>query len=395
MKSYFPNMFCAVKKSFRILNEAGGSLVSHSKKRNGCFDFEGGHNYAPISFKPGRAAEGYQKSLKTIVKLAQKFAGEDSNCAVQFKRRISWRILKDRDVVERTVLFCRHLDHQQLSKFAGYLTKSNINFFFPFEEYCCYWSLWHRCKCFGAINALCWGSNPNYWNSRCFQCVHSRSWNLCSGSQPHWLPSVFWKNWYPFQLSSANTMLWSRGPPYSTSWNVPPFMNGSSVNCQVFNFQVVTCVNEEQIADEYLQFRVPSSNNDCFPSNHSIGNRNFRIDHALPFSTPYQVTVRPPNEQTVHEHWKLSVLQTSTEKKGHLNVIEKIENNPGSRQRFYQASWTFFEQSWLWHQCLFWGWTYATLLLPERDSWSSCPWVFHRVVSCFAGPWWWTGRCLW
>ena len=127
----FPKHVLCHQEVIRILNEAGGSLVSHSKKRNGCFDFEGGHNYAPISFEPGRAAEGYQKSLKTIVKLAQKIAGEDSNCAVQVKRRISWRILKDRDVVERTVLFCRHLDHQQLGKFAGYLTKSNINFFFP------------------------------------------------------------------------------------------------------------------------------------------------------------------------------------------------------------------------------------------------------------------------
>ena len=36
----FPKHVLCRQEVIRILNEAGGSLVSHSKKRNGCFDFE-------------------------------------------------------------------------------------------------------------------------------------------------------------------------------------------------------------------------------------------------------------------------------------------------------------------------------------------------------------------
>ena len=103
-----------------------------------------------------------------------------------------------------------------------------------------------------------------------------------------------------------------------------------------FNFQCVTCINEDQVVEEYLQFQVPGSCKGCFPSNHVIGNRTVRVDHALPYAPPVQSSMRPPCEQSVYEHWKLSVLQTPVQRKGHLNVIEKVENSPGSHQRYLQ-----------------------------------------------------------
>ena len=36
-----------------IINNLSGPLMRRSSKRNSCFDFEGGKNYDPFSFKPG------------------------------------------------------------------------------------------------------------------------------------------------------------------------------------------------------------------------------------------------------------------------------------------------------------------------------------------------------
>ena len=113
-----------------------------------------------------------------------------------------------------------------------------------------------------------------------------------------------------------------------------------------------TCINEEHFDEEYLQFRIPASTPDHFPNHFSIDGKNFRIDHALPYATPILPGVRPPCAQTVHEHWKLSVHQTATERKGHVNVIERVEKCLGSNQRLlklrevsFHTSSGYFEKS--------------------------------------------------
>ena len=106
-----------------------------------------------------------------------------------------------------------------------------------------------------------------------------------------------------------------------------------------------TCINEEHFVEEYLQFRIPASTPDHFPNHFSIDGKNFRIDHALPYATPILPGVRPPCAQTVHEHWKLSVHQTATERKGHVNVIERVEKCLGSNQRLLKLREVSFHTS--------------------------------------------------
>ena len=100
-----------------------------------------------------------------------------------------------------------------------------------------------------------------------------------------------------------------------------------------FNFQLVTCVDEQQHVDEYLQFRISTAIPGSFPNHHTVNGVNFRIDHALPYAMPISSGVRPPTAQSVHEHWKSSVKRTSNDRKGHANVVEKVENCSGSMLR--------------------------------------------------------------
>ena len=100
-----------------------------------------------------------------------------------------------------------------------------------------------------------------------------------------------------------------------------------------FNFQLVTCVDEQQHVDEYLQFRISTAIPGSFPNHHTVNGVNFRIDHALPYAMPISSGVRPPTAQSVHEHWKSSVKRTSNDRKGHANAVEKVENCSGSMLR--------------------------------------------------------------
>lgn len=126
----FPKYVLTLDQIDEILNKSNGSLVCHSRKRNGCFDFEGGQNNAAFSFKRGSASKNHMKDISCLLQKMQKIVGESPTGAVQCKRRVNWRLLKGSDIIERTVLICRHLDHQQLSKFANHLTKCSINFYF-------------------------------------------------------------------------------------------------------------------------------------------------------------------------------------------------------------------------------------------------------------------------
>lgn len=111
-----------------MLNDNHGSLNCKSKRRNGCFDIEGGRNYESLSFKPGSFSKDYQKSLQALISLARKITKESSTGSVQTKYRVNWKTGKKDTNLEKTLLFCRHLYHLQLGKFANFLTKCDINF---------------------------------------------------------------------------------------------------------------------------------------------------------------------------------------------------------------------------------------------------------------------------
>ena len=53
----------------KIINDLSGPLVCRSSNRNSCFDFEGGLNYDPLSFKPG--ASGIKPGREELNRLTK------------------------------------------------------------------------------------------------------------------------------------------------------------------------------------------------------------------------------------------------------------------------------------------------------------------------------------
>ena len=125
----FPKHVLNHEESTNLLNDKQGSLKCHSQNRNGCFDIEGGQNYESLSFRPGSRCHDYQRKLHALVQLARKITKEGTTGSVQAKYWTNWKNGKEDVKLEKSSLFCRHLDHLKLGKFANFLTRCDINFY--------------------------------------------------------------------------------------------------------------------------------------------------------------------------------------------------------------------------------------------------------------------------
>ena len=315
-----------------ILHDNQGSLKCYSQNRNGCFDIEGGQNYKSLSFRPGSRSHDYRQKLHALVQLARRITKEGTTGSVQTKYWTNWKNGKGDVKIEKSLLFCRHLDHLKLGKFANFLTRCDINF------YCAARSTIvidvEGIDASVLIRLMHYAELPiPTTEAQGAFSLNIRSVGLCA-SDPTLLafcvsfgrigslPS------YPVQIKSKELKSLLTYPIKESA-----IVIWLQQKISGFNFQIVTCVNEEQHVDEYLQFRISTAIPGSFPNHYTVNGVNFRIDHALPYAMPISSGVRPPTAQSVHDHWKSSVKRTSNDRKGHANAVEKVENCSGSMLR--------------------------------------------------------------
>ena len=121
-----------------ILHDNQGSLKCYSQSRNGCFDIEGGQNYKSLSFRPGSRSHDYRTEASCACSAGQKNYEEGTTGSVQTKYWTNWKNGKGDVKIEKSLLFCRHLDHLKLGKFANFLTRCDINFYCAARSYHCH-----------------------------------------------------------------------------------------------------------------------------------------------------------------------------------------------------------------------------------------------------------------
>ena len=307
-------------------------MKCYSQSRNGCFDIEGGQNYKSLSFRPGSRSHDYRQKLHALVQLARRITKEGTTGSVQTKYWTNWKNGKGDVKIEKSLLFCRHLDHLKLGKFANFLTRCDINF------YCAARSTIvidvEGIDASVLIRLMHYAELPiPTTEAQGAFSLNIRSVGICA-SDPTLLafcvsfgrigslPS------YPVQTKSKELKSLLTSPIKELA-----IVIWLQQKISGFNFQIVTCVDEEQHVDEYLQFRISTAIPGSFPNHYTVNGVNFRIDHALPYAMPISSGVRPPTAQSVHDHWKSSVKRTSNDRKGHANAVEKVENCSGSMLR--------------------------------------------------------------
>ena len=174
----------------------------------------------------------------------------------QFKERINWRWLSQEGSVETTVLFCRNLDHHKLLQVASFLTSCAISFHFcsvntiVIDTAGIDSSILVRLMHYAEVPipttlkqgayGLCLKGNGLFPGNRNLLSFDLRIGRIGS------LPSI------PLQIrcSSVEGM-------YATPLNKSSIGRWIKSELSGFNIMEVVCVDDDQVTDSFLQFRVP------------------------------------------------------------------------------------------------------------------------------------------
>ena len=97
--------------------------------------------------------------------------------------------------------------------------------------------------------------------------------------------------------------------------------------------QKVLCFDEEHNTDWYMQFHIPAKSERVLPTKLSVDEETILVEHARPYAVLQTGSVRPPAEETMHEHWKNAARLAPSDRKGRSNFIAHVENNFASLQR--------------------------------------------------------------
>ena len=190
-------------------------------------------------------------------------------------------------------------------------------------------------------------------------------------------------------------MLRFRGPPYSTSWNGLPSMNGSSESFQVLTFKLSPVLMKNKLQMSTCNFEFLRQTTIAFPATIPLG---ITMLGLIMRSLSLLLTKSWSDHLMNRPYMNIgSFLSCKHRRRGKDTwmSLKKIENNPGFQATFFQTSWILVKQSWLWHQCLFRVWPMPFCFFPKEIPGQVALESFIEWCSCLACPGRWVGRCLW
>ena len=97
--------------------------------------------------------------------------------------------------------------------------------------------------------------------------------------------------------------------------------------------QKVLCFDEENNTDWYMQFHIPTKLENALPTKVTLEEEAILVEHARPYAYLQTGAIRPPVEETMHEHWKNAARLAPSERRDRSNFIAHVENNFASLQR--------------------------------------------------------------
>ena len=277
-------------------------------------------------------AKSYKEEIERLKNVCRSLCKDLPSATFQFRERINWRWLSQDGCIEATILFCRNLDHHKLLQLASFLTLCAVSFRFCSAitivintaglDSSILVRLMHYAEVpipttlkQGAFS-LCIKGNGLSAGDRSVLTFDLKIGRIGS------LPSI------PVQIRCTSVEELNTIPCHQSTigrW-IKRELSG-------FNITEVVCVDDDQVTDSFLQFRVPIEDEANYPKVFKYKGKTFSVDHALPYATPIGMRARPPQEETVHEHWKKAARLAPQEKTSHANCIAKAENCPRSLQR--------------------------------------------------------------
>ena len=295
-----------------LIDEQGSKLLLKSVGKNSCVDFDNSKNGQWVSFPYSGSLQ--QSELNQLVSVVRSKVKQYPSTSLQVKRAVRWN--NDfKNILSYGFLYIGHLNDSDKARVANFLTGCNIDFFFSRTN---------------VLVLQLEGLDDNILLRLAqYAEVPLPSCLAQGGFQLTFRPSRFgltvWTtvsvgrigsySYIPAQLSLES--IYSDAGVEHLRWIVSMLEE----RVQATAIQKVFCTSEMQDGFACLQFLVPVSFERQLPLRWRLEDKQYCVDHPVPFAMPIGVGRRPPEEQSKVEHWKETANKSFTYRKGRQNSL--------------------------------------------------------------------------
>ena len=318
-----------------LLREKGGPLSRKSTRKNSCVEVSSNGNSLPLTFTSDpKDRRNLREAFSFLISQLRELSEDFPASVIQVKSGIDWKTARR---IERSVLFLQSFDDAQILDLAVHLTQCRIDFhfstprsvvldlngvssatlirLFQYAEIPIPTSTTQGAFSVSFINP----GEDGYSNAKADRELTkiNVTWGRISalGSVPAQIKLSNLQKIERFQREENGIETWI----WETLQGTCP--------------QKVLCFDEENNTDWYMQFHIPTKSENALPTKMTLDDDAILVEHARPYAYLQTGAIRPPAEETMHEHWKNAARLAPSERKDRSNFIAHVENNFASLQR--------------------------------------------------------------
>ena len=337
-ETLLPKTIVEIPDVKELLRDKGGPLSRKATKKNGCVEVSNSGNSLPLTFTSDSRNRGnLREAFSHFISQLREHCDDLPASVIQVKSGVDWKSAKR---TERSVLFLQSLDEAQILDLAVHLTQCRIDFYFSTPR----------------VVVLDLNGVSSATLVRLFQYAEIPiPTSIAQGAF-----SVSFIN--PGEDSYSNAKADRELIKINVTWgrisalsSIPAQIKLSELQ-KVGRFQreddeferwiwdalrgtcpqQVLCFDEDNNTDWYMQFHIPAKSERVLPTKLIVDEEAILIEHARPYAVLQTGSIRPPAEETMHEHWKNAARLAPSDRKGRSNFIAHVENNFASLQRIAQ-----------------------------------------------------------
>ena len=305
-EALLPKTIVELPEIKELLGEKGGPLSRKSTKKNGCVEVSSSGNSLPLTFTSDFRDRGNLKeAFSHFISQLREHCGDLPACVIQVKSGVDWKAARR---TERSVLFLPSFDDAQILDLAVHLTLCKIDFYVSSPR----------------VIVLDLNGVSSATLVRLFQYAEipiptsmtQVAFSVSFMNTGEYGDSSLKADWQMAKISVA----WGR---ISVLSSVPAQIRLSDLqkvekfqrendDCERWIWEVlrgtcpqkVLCFDEEHNTDWYMQFHIPAKSERLLPTKISVDEETILVERARPYAALQTGSVRPPAEETMHEHWK-------------------------------------------------------------------------------------------
>ena len=310
-------------------------LSRKSTRKNGCVEVSNSGNSLPLTFTSNSRDRGsLREAFSHLISQLREHCDDFPASVIQVKSGFDWKAVKR---IERSTLFLQSFDDAQILDLAVHLTQCRIDFYFATPRIVVLdlngVSSATLVRLFQYAEIPIPTSIAQGAFSVSFIHLGEDGYSNAKADRELIKIHVTWGRISALSSVSAQIKL-------SEVQKVPRFQSeDDDFASWIWDVlrgtcpQKVLCFDEESNTDWYMQFHIPAKAEKVLPTKLIVDEETILVEHARPYAFLQTGSIRPPAEETMHEHWIKAARLAPSDRNDRSNFIAHVENNFASLQR--------------------------------------------------------------